>query len=78
MATIQIREIPEEVYEVLRARARVEGRSIQSYMRAHLIDFAASPTARETVAALESALAAHDTVGVRRESVVVDLAADRR
>ncbi len=33
MATIQIREIPEDAYEVIRKRTRADGRSIQSYMR---------------------------------------------
>lgn len=78
MATIQIREIPEEAYEVIRKRARAEGRSIQSYMRDRVVDFAAEPTAQEAVARLEAALARHDTAGATPESVRADLAADRR
>ena len=55
VATIQIREIPEDVYEILRARARASGRSIQSYMRDVVIDFAARPTADEVFAVMANA-----------------------
>lgn len=78
MATIQIREIPEDSYEVIRKRARAEGRSIQSYMRDVVIDLAAHPTVREALTTLETALAAHETPGATRESIRADLDADRR
>lgn len=78
VATIQIREVPEDAYEVIRKRARSEGRSIQSYMRDWVIDFAAHPTAQEVMVALEAVLANHDTPGATRESIQADLTADRR
>lgn len=78
MATIQIREVPEDVYEVIRKRARADGRSIQSYMRDWVVDFAGHPTAEEVLVTLEAALASHDTPGATRESIQSDLAADRR
>lgn len=78
MATIQIREIPEDAYEVIRKRARVAGRSIQSYMRDVVIDFAGRPTAEEALAAMDAVLAASDTPGADTESILADLAADRR
>lgn len=78
MATIQIREIPEDAYEVIRKRARADGRSIQSYMRDWVVDFAGHPTVEETLVTLETALASHDTPGASRESVQAGLAADRR
>lgn len=78
MATIQIREIPEDAYEVIRKRARAAGRSIQSYMRDVVIEFACRPTTEEALAAIDAALAASDTPGVSRESILADLAADRR
>ena len=78
MATIQIREIPESAYEVIRKRARADGRSIQSYMRDWVIDFAEHPTAQEVLVTLEAALASHDTPGATRKSVQADLAAERR
>lgn len=78
MATIQIREIPEDVYEVIRKRARAQGRSIQSYMRDWVVDFAEHPTAHEVLATLEAALASQDTPGATRASIQADLAAERR
>lgn len=78
MATIQIREIPEDAYEVIRKRARAAGRSIQSYMRDWVIDFASRPTTEEAMAAMEAAREASDTQGATRESILADLAADRR
>jgi plasmid stability protein len=78
MATIQIREIPDDAYEVIRKRARAHGRSIQSYMRDWVVDFASRPTTEEALTALQDALANRDTPGATRESVLADLAADRR
>lgn len=78
MATIQIREIPEGAYEVIRKRARADGRSIQSYMRDWVVDFAAHPTTEEALDELEAALADHDTPGATRESILADLSTDRR
>ncbi|MDQ2845563.1 MAG: BrnA antitoxin family protein [Actinomycetota bacterium] len=78
MATIQVRDIPEDAYEVIRKRARANGRSIQTYMREWIVDFAGHPTSQETIAALEAELARHDTPGATRESIWADLAADRR
>ncbi len=78
MATIQIREIPEDAYEVIRKRARAAGRSIQSYMRDWVVDFAEHPTTDEVLAIMESTRAASGTVGATRESILADLNADRR
>jgi plasmid stability protein len=78
MATIQIREIPDDAYEVIRKRARAHGRSIQSYMRDWVVDFASRPTTEEALTALQDALASRETPGATRESIVADLAADRR
>lgn len=33
MATIQVRNIPDDAYEIIRRRARAAGQSIQAYMR---------------------------------------------
>jgi antitoxin FitA len=78
MATIQIREIPEDSYEVIRKRARAAGRSIQSYMRDWVVDFADHPTTDEALAVMEAARNAAATPGASRESILADLAADRR
>lgn len=78
MATIQIRDIPEDAYETIRRRARAEGKSIQSYMRDQVIDFAGRRTKAEALAAVEEALARDDSPGVTAEDIVSDLAAERR
>ncbi|MGP4017388.1 FitA-like ribbon-helix-helix domain-containing protein [Saccharopolyspora sp. 5N708] len=38
MATIQIRDIPDEDYETLRMAARAEGKSLQAYLREAMIE----------------------------------------
>jgi antitoxin FitA len=78
MATIQIRDIPEDAYETIRKRARSAGRSIQSYMRDWVISFAAEPTTDEVLAIMESTRAAAGSPGATPESILADLAADRR
>lgn len=78
MATIQIRDVPEPAYEVIRKRARASGRSIQSYMRDVVLDLAAHPTTDEVLVQMASARADSDTPGATRESILADLAADRR
>lgn len=78
MATIQIREIPEDVYEVIRARARASGRSIQSYMRDVVVDVASRPTTDEALAVMEDVRAASPSPGATRASVLDALAELRR
>ena len=78
MATIQIREIPEDVYEVVRKRARAAGQSIQAYMREVIIEFASTPTTAEVLAEMARARAKDDPDGVTRESILAALEADRR
>jgi plasmid stability protein len=56
MATIQVREVPEESYEVLRGRARRAGKSLQTYMRDELVALAARPTKEESVKQIETVL----------------------
>ena len=78
MATIQIREVPEDAYETIRRRARAAGRSIQTYMRDQVIDIAGRPTKEEAWAAVESALAAEDSTGSTLAQIVRDVREDRR
>lgn len=75
---MQIREIPEETYEVLRRRARSAGQSIQSYMRDQVIELAARRTKEEAWAMVEASLVAERSAGATRERIVDDLAEDRR
>lgn len=78
VATIQIRELPEEVYETIRRRARASGQSIQAYMRDQVIELAGRRTKAEAWAAVESALAVEDSPGSSLRRIVGDLADDRR
>jgi antitoxin FitA len=75
MATIQVREIPEDLYEVLRRRARPAGQSMQSYMRDQLVALARRPTKEEAIAAVLSRVSGEDPTAV---SIAADLAAERR
>lgn len=53
MATIQIRNIPDDVAETFRRRAEAAGQSLQAYMREYLIKAAGRPDKREIMAILE-------------------------
>lgn len=79
MATIQIRDVPEDDYEVLRRRARGRGQSIQAYMRQQVMAMAGRPSKEDALASIEANLArrAADPTA-SPESIVADLAADRR
>lgn len=79
MATIQIREIPEPAYEVLRRRARSRGQSIQAFMRDQVIAIADRPSKEEAVASIEAVLGGHSAGRPPTPATIVaDLAADRR
>jgi plasmid stability protein len=78
MATIQIREIPEASYEVLRRRARQAGQSMQAYMRDEIVAIAARPTKSEAVAMIETVLGRSSGPDPTPGSILSDLAADRR
>ena len=77
VATIQIRDIPEDAYETIRLRARAAGQSIQAYMRDQVIALASRPTKEEVVADIEAMLAEQGTA-VTMESILQDLEASRR
>ncbi len=47
MATVQIKNVPTDVHQVLRRRAAAAGQSLQEYMLASLTDFARHPTQEE-------------------------------
>lgn len=57
MATIQVRNLPEENARVLKVRAAKSGKSLQEYMRDYLIEQTSKPTVDEL---LEEVRAAHD------------------
>ncbi len=76
VATIQIRELPEDVYETIRQRARAAGQSIQIYMRDQVIELAGRRTKQEAWAAVESGLIAENSRGAALEDIGDDLADD--
>jgi plasmid stability protein len=51
---IQVRDVPEEVHRVLKARAAREGVSLSEYLRTELQRVADSPTPEELLARLRS------------------------
>ena len=71
VATIQIRDIPEDAYETIRLRARAAGQSIQAYMRDQVIAMASQPTKDEVVAAIKAVLAREG-----RPTTMADIVAD--
>lgn len=78
MATIQVRELPEESYETLRRRARRAGQSMQAYMRDQLVALASRPTKDEAVATIEATLERIDSPLSSSADIAGDLSADRR
>lgn len=63
---------------MIRKRARGAGCSVQPYMRDWILDFASHPTAEEALAEVEAARQWSHTAGATTESILADLAADRR
>jgi len=78
MATVQVRELPEETYEILRRRARRAGQSIQAYMRDQLIALAGRPTKQEALDAIEAILGRIIYEEPSTASILEDIAAERR
>jgi plasmid stability protein len=68
MATIQIRNVPDDVAETFRRRADAAGQSLQAYLREHLIKAAGRPDKREIMAILEQTLADDGGPGISRET----------
>jgi plasmid stability protein len=69
MATIQVRDVPDDVAEVLRHRAEAAGRSLQSYMRDQLIAMARRRDKAEIMAVIEQKLADKPGPGVSTEEI---------
>ena len=56
MATVQIRNLDDRAYDILRRRAADSGRSLQEYLRIRLEDEAARPTLDEALSTARSEL----------------------
>ena len=61
MATIQIRNVPDDIHRTYQSRAALAGQSLQEYLLAQLIDDATHPTPGELIAEIERELAIDPT-----------------
>jgi plasmid stability protein len=77
VVSITIRNVPDDVRDVLAARAARAGRSLQEQLRAELVDMARRPTVEDV---LERARARKSTTGSRlaRNRIMAHRDADRR
>ena len=69
MATIQVKDVPDEVAETFRRRAAEAGQSLQAYMRQCLIEAARERAKADYVRAIEENLAASTAPGATAESI---------
>ena len=77
VATIQIRDISEDDYEVIRRRARAAGQSIQAYMKKRVEQMASEPDEAELFSDLERFVEAHG-IRLEVEALLADLDSARR
>ena len=77
MALIQIRDVPEDVYETIRLRARRSGQSIQAYMLARTIEMGRRPTPSEVLADPEADLERRPGLEIDTEALIADRDAGR-
>ncbi len=77
VATIQVRDISEDAYEVIRRRARSGGQSIQSYLKKHIERIASEPDEDELFEDLKRFVETHGIV-LDIDTLLADLDADRR
>lgn len=73
MATIQVRDLPEDVAETFRRRAELSGRSLQSYMREVLTALARRRDKAEAMAIMAQTLANDPGPGASTEAILADL-----
>ena len=78
MATIQIRDIPDDVHESLATLAQEAGQSLQAYMRQQVVEMARSRARKAAaLAELEEYLERDGGLTVSAEQIVADLHQDR-
>ena len=69
VATIQVRDVPDEVAEIYRRRAQASGKSLQSYMREQLIAMARRRDKAEVMAIVEQALEHDPASGLSADTI---------
>lgn len=77
MPTIQIRDIPDAVHRVYKARAAAAGQSLQEYLRAELIEGARLRAPGEIAAEVASEMAAEGAGGYATVSATAYVRGDR-
>ena len=77
MATIQVRDVPDDVHRVYRERAAREGMSLQEYLRARLVAGARRATPAEVADAVRQRLTAEGAAGYASTSSVPVVRAER-
>ena len=79
MATIQVRDIPDDAYETLRNLAKGAGQSLQAYMRQRVIELAQHSANKAAMfAEMRALMAADGGTGVTVDHILADLREDRR
>lgn len=74
MATIQIRDVPDDVHESLAALAKESGQSLQAYVRQQVVEVVRSRTRKAAaLAELERYLERDGGLDVSAEQIVADL-----
>ncbi|GEK22953.1 FitA-like ribbon-helix-helix domain-containing protein [Cellulomonas xylanilytica] len=76
MTVITVRDVPDEVRDELAARAARAGMSMQEFLRAHLVDLTARPSAGDALAQVRSRARAYPRLSY--DDLVDGLGADRR
>jgi plasmid stability protein len=69
MATIQVRDLPDDVAQTYRRRAEAAGQSLQAYMREQLIEGARRRDKAEVLALLQQTLDNSPTPGISWETI---------
>lgn len=77
MATIQVRNVPDEVYRALRARAAAAGFSLQDYVLRELVRTATLRTPADLVVEVEQRLRVEGNEGFTETSSMDVVRADR-
>lgn len=76
MPSVTVRDIPDDVRDLLAARAARTGRSMQEYLRGQLIDLAYRPTVVDAVGAIRERARSYPRLD--HDALLSDLDADRR
>ena len=69
MATIQVRDVPDDVAETYRRRAQESGKSLQAYMREQLIAMARRRDKTEVMAVVAQTLDCDPAPGLSEDTI---------